>query len=186
VSLAARHLEANGIPTGITSSDQTTAQVLDPATVDKYAPQLVITNGGPSPWSQVDWKALNAVESALGGYFSHMLPLHGLQQYYELIGKYPQFREGWYDENSSFDAYYQLRTDTPNSFYYMQQRGDANNMYSIASTALAVVLVNHFASAIEAALWAHGHEKIIETKVNLNPLPDNLGYETQFQLAVNF
>ncbi len=173
----------NGINIG---GGQTPTQVLDPTTVEKYAPLLVVNGGTPAPWSQVNWEALNKVEAALGGYFSHLLPPHGNQQYYELIGKYPQFRQGWYDENLSYIAYDQLVNDTRNSYYYMQQRGDANNMYSIASTALAVVIANHFVSAVEAALWAHANQKRIETKVGMSPLPNNLGYQTEVNVSFRF
>jgi len=47
---------------------------------------------------------LNRLEGDLGGYYSHQLPPHG-EQYYEEIGKYPQFNVGWDDfgnENTPF------------------------------------------------------------------------------------
>lgn len=138
------------------------------------------------PWMQVSWYELNLVEAAMGGYFSHQLPPYGQQQYYELIGKYEEFREGWSDENPTFLAYTQLQPATNLSGYYMDQRGLANNYYGYAGTAVGVLIANHFLSAIEAAIWAHGHNKLIETSVRVTPLPEGLGYQTQVNVAVNF
>ncbi|MCL4509749.1 MAG: DUF5683 domain-containing protein [Bacteroidetes bacterium] len=158
----------------------------DPATANQYAPLMVVNTGGPAPWNKVNWSYLNKVEGALGGYFSHLLPIHGNQQYYELIGKYPQFRQGWDDENPTFVNFQDLERDTPHSGYYMDQRGQANYLYAVASTAVGVVLVNHFVSAIEAALWAHSHNKFVQTSVGMSPLPQGMGYQTEVNLALHF
>ena len=68
-------------------------------------------------------------------------------------------------------SYDQLKDDVEaaEDYYYMQQRGDANNFYGVAGTALGVLLANHFLSAIEAAIWAHGHNKWIQTSVGMSP-----------------
>ncbi len=177
-----QQFETNGVPVG---GGQLTP-VSDPATLNKYISDMIVNNGS-APWDKVNWFALNKVEVALGGYFTHQLPAYGQQQYYELIGKYPQFRAGWYDEIPSYDNYDQLNTPTPNSGYYMGQRGLANNLYGVAGTAIGIVIANHFASAIEAAIWAHGHNKLIEASVGISPLLlQGAGYQTQVNLAVNF
>lgn len=140
-----------------------------------------------APWLQVNWYALNQVEAALGGYFSHQLPAYGQQQYYELIGKYPEFREGWNDENPTYVSYDQLQPATNLSGYYMDQRGLANNLYGVAGTAIDVLIANHFLSAIEAAIWAHGHNKFLQTSLSVTPVPvPGGGYQTQLNVAVNF
>jgi len=141
-----------------------------------------------APWTQVNWDALNLIEQAMGGYFSHQLPPYGQQQYYELIGKYPEFREGWTDENPVYFTYNQLQPATGLSGYYMDQRGLANNLYGVAGTAIGVLIANHFVSAIEAAIWAHGHNKSIQTSVGVTsvPLYGVVGYQTQLNVAVNF
>lgn len=163
---------------------------------EEFAQKMIVNKGVPTPWSNVDWYALNQVESAIGGYFSHLLPPHGQQQYYELIGKYPQFRQGWDDSewgkavrglpggDSLFVNY--VHGSTPHSSYYMDQRGLANDYYAIASTAVGVVIVNHFISAIEAALYAHAREKKIEAKMSMKALPMNAGYITEFGFSYNF
>lgn len=169
----------------------------DPATANYYASnsQIWTNHVAPDPtkpaWTQVNWDALNKVESALGGYFSHNLAAHGTQDYYEIIGKYPQFREGW-NPNAATDnvntTYDQLKYDVEVALdnYYMDQRGIANNFYAVAGTALGVVLANHFLSAIEAAIWAHGHNKLIETSVRISQLPQGAGYQTEVRLAIKF
>jgi hypothetical protein len=141
-----------------------------------------------APWTQVNWKALNNIEFAMGGYFSHVLPPHGDQQYYELIGKYPEFRQGWNDENPSYLRASDLNNTTNLSSYYMGQRGEANNLYGVAGTAIGVIIANHFVSAIEAAIWAHGHNKIVQTTVGVSPIPLQgiVAYQTQVNVAVNF
>jgi hypothetical protein len=171
---------------GHTPTDNTDPSVV---TVMKYEPTMVVNSGGPAAWSQVDWYSINQVEGALGGYFTHFLPAHGDQQYYELIGKYPQFRQGWDDSpyakgTTNFTAF--MDYSTTNSGYYMDQRGKANSLFSVASTEIGVVLVNHFASAIEAAIWAHNHNKAVQAHVSMSKLPTGFGYQTELELAVNF
>ncbi|MGC8653765.1 MAG: DUF5683 domain-containing protein [Candidatus Kryptoniota bacterium] len=162
----------------------------------EYVQKMIVNKGVPEPWSDVDWYALNQVESAIGGYFSHLLPPHGQQQYYELIGKYPQFRQGWDDSewgkavrhlaggDSLFVDY--VHGSTPHSSYYMDQRGLANDYYAIASTAVGVVIVNHFISAIEAALYAHAKEKKIRAQMSMKALPLNAGYMTELGFSYQF
>jgi hypothetical protein len=143
---------------------------------------------------KMDFTELNEVEGILGQtsaaeFFAHQLAQYGTQDYYEIIGKYPQFREGWSTASGlSVTNYDSLRYNVAVSQdnYYMDQRGLANNLYGVAGTALGVVIANHFASAIEAAIWAHAHNKLIETSVSVSPLPQGLGYQTQFNVVVNF
>ncbi len=172
----------------LTMSGHNPSDNTDPSVqiVQQYEATMVVNSGGPSPWSKVDWYSINQVESALGGYFTHLLPPHGNQQYYELIGKYPQFRQGWDDENPSILDFSTLEKATQHSGYYMDQRGEANSFFAVASTAIGVVLVNHFASAIEAAIWAHNHSKNIHANVSMSKLPTGFGYQTELQVAVNF
>lgn len=165
--------------------------------IQQYIGQILpaTINSSAAPWTQVNWYALNQIEANMGGYFTHQLFPHENFEYYELIGKYPQFRQGWVD--SPYALWLQngqqgtapidySQADTPNSGYYMNQRGKANSLFSVASTALGLVLVNHFASAIEAAIAAHVHNKNIHTHVSMSELPMGMGYQAQVQLAVAF
>ncbi|MBI3125172.1 MAG: hypothetical protein HYZ10_12285 [Ignavibacteriales bacterium] len=125
----------------------------------------VLTSSG-----KVNWSALNELESDLGSYFSHRLPYYGEQQYFELIGKYPQFNVGWDDfgdENTPFE-YKADRSNLTNNFkYYSVERGKANDFYNIASKAVIVVVVNHLISAIDAAWSAHSYNKSIELHTSI-------------------
>lgn len=119
---------------------------------------------------KVNWTELNRLESDLGSYFSHRLPYYGEQQYFELIGKYPQFNVGWDDfgdENTPFE-YKADRSNLTNNFkYYSVERGKANDFYNIASKAVIVVVANHLISAIDAAWSAHSFNKSIELHTSL-------------------
>ena len=172
---------------------QVNAHIWDPNWITDGVQQelnKVFVNTGPAPWDKVDFTALTNVENDLAGKMpgsdDHLLS-HGTEQYYELIGKYPQFRAGWFDEVFPFNQYSLLEAATPNSGYYMDQRGLANNYFGYAGTWLGILIANHFASAIEAAIWAHGHNKLVQTSVEVTPLPvAGTGLQTQFNLAVNF
>ena len=104
----------------------------------------------PNPWDRVDWASLNAAEDAIGAIgFTHHLPLHGQQQYYELIGKYPQYARGWEDyiptDNPDFE--------TPEFMAYSIMRGDANDLYKVSTRGIAILYVNHLLSILDA-IWS--------------------------------
>jgi hypothetical protein len=116
------------------------------------------------PWQRVNWDQLNALERAIGARtdvpgsaFSHTLPPYGEQQYFELIGKYPQFSHGWDDSDPNTPVYYDNLS--PTFTYYSKERGKANDFYSVASTAVAIVVVNHILSAIDGAWSASNYNK---------------------------
>ncbi|MCL5268743.1 MAG: hypothetical protein M1469_11680 [Bacteroidetes bacterium] len=146
----------------------------------------LLRNQYASPEYQVNWYALNAVENAMGGYFSHWLFAYPGVEYYKEIGKYPQFRQGWVDETPAILDYNSIRVDTPNSYYYENMRGTATHYYNVALVAAGVLILNHFASGVEAAIWAHGHYRPVETSIGVSPLPQGVGYQTDFDLALNF
>lgn len=134
------------------------------AAVDPTKYNVFYTSG------KVNWSELNRLESDLGSYFSHRLPYYGEQQYFELIGKYPQFNVGWDDfgdENTPFE-YKADRSNLTNNFkYYSVERGKANDFYNIASKAVIVVVANHLISAIDAAWSAHSYNKSIELHTSI-------------------
>jgi hypothetical protein len=83
--------------------------------------------------------------------FSHHLPLRPEQQYYELIGKYPQYGGGW-DDAAWFTKDDVLTSNVSQKFLkYSRMRGDANNFYNIAATVSYVIVANHILNALEAA-----------------------------------
>ena len=93
---------------------------------------------------------LNRLEKDIGNGYSHSLAPFGDQQYYEMIGKYPQFSHGWNDSNPTDTDYHIL---SPNFKSYSIMRGKANDLYNVASTAVIGVYLNHFLSALDAA-WS--------------------------------
>lgn len=110
------------------------------------------------PWERVSWEDVNASETG-----SHKLPPYGSQQYYELIGKYHQYSSGWND----FSGGGNKDQISPNFTYYSGMRGDANDFYSVSSTAVIGIYVNHFLSALDAVWSATQFNKDLAVKVRL-------------------
>mgnify|MGYP000641173544 CR=1 FL=1 len=86
---------------------------------------------------------------------SHALHVEKDQQYYEMIGKYDQFRYGWDDWEEGRPAL------TPNRDWYETMRHRSNQEFKKASTCAMIVLANHVVSALDAA-WtiSRGNRKI--------------------------
>ncbi len=163
--------------------------------VDRYAKWTLVhatsINSAVNPASysvfvngKVNWAELNRLENDLGSYYSHKLPKYGEQQYFELIGKYPQFNVGWDDfgnENTSFVYGDPL---TQRFLYYSEERGKANDYYNVASKAVLVVVVNHIISAFDAAWTAHSYNKSIELNASLESR--EYGFYTVYYPQLNF
>jgi len=109
------------------------------------------------PWERVNWTQLNAAETG------HALPPHGEQQYYELIGKYHQYSSGWND----FTGGGNKDQVSSNLLFYSGMRGDANDFYSVASTAVIGIYVNHFLSALDAVWSSLQYNKDLAVKFRL-------------------
>ena len=107
----------------------------------------------------VNWGELNGMERDLGSGYSHALPPYGDQQYYELIGKYPQYSHGWDDAIQSETDFHIL---SPNFTYYSGERGKANDYYNVAAKMVIALYVNHLISIVDAA-W---HAAIINKHLN--------------------
>lgn len=119
-------------------------------------------------WERVDWEQLHQTEMAIPQ-FSHKLEPHGEQQYYELIGKYNQYSYGWDDKHAGdyWDA-------SPRFLHYSQMRGTANDHFNTANTIVNLLILNHVASALNAA-WAAArfNESVdLRTGAQLRRLPD--------------
>jgi len=140
------------------------------------------------PWIQVDWNEINRMERDIGGYYSHTLPPYNEQQYYELIGKYPQFNQGWRDANLSLGSDYEtIKSNlTPMFTYYSGERGTANDYYATATTWVTVAVINHILSAVDAA-WSAGQYNSAHASVGMRMVPTGTGYEGMavFQVKVS-
>jgi hypothetical protein len=79
-------------------------------------------------------------------YLSHHLPDTKTQQYYEMVGKYEQFRWGWDDYSDVTKT-----SDFRNAYVIM--RKDSNDWLKKAKNAAAISIANHILSAFDAA-WS--------------------------------
>jgi hypothetical protein len=132
--------------------------------------------GDLPPWQRVNWDVLNQMEREIGSFYSHTLPPHGEQQYYELIGKYPQFNQGWDDANLSLPPDYFLIKEnlTQRYLYYSSERGKANDYYRNATTFVTVAVVNHLLSAIDAA-WTTSSYNRASAQAEVQAIPGPAG-----------
>lgn len=128
-------------------------------------------DSGP-PFSYLNWVQLNRMEYAVGGGFTHRLPVYGEQQYYELIGKYKQFSKGWDDEPDELDH----TTPEERYYYYAEQFNLADKYYNIASSFVAVTIANHILSAFDAAWSASRYNRSLHAEVNLRMQPSPIGF----------
>lgn len=128
---------------------------------------------GQAPWDRVDWNELNRMERDIAGYYSHTLPPHGDQQYYEEIGKYPQFNQGWNDANLSLSPDYATVKGnlTPNDLFYAVERGKANTYYEHATLFVSVAIINHLVSSIDAALSAGWYNSRVHAEMGVQTVP---------------
>ena len=101
------------------------------------------------------WDVINQMERDIAGYYSHTLPPYNEQQYYELIGKYPQFSQGWRDADPTIGSDYETIKAHLSPMYlgYSVERGKANDYYRSATTWVRVAIVNHLLSAADGA-WS--------------------------------
>jgi hypothetical protein len=134
------------------------------------------------PWSQVNWDELNRMERDIAGYYSHTLPPYNEQQYYELIGKYPQFNQGWDDAPPTFTYGDPL---TPSFLWYSGERGRANSYYTTATSWITVALVNHLLAAGDAAWSAmrYNHAQA-SAGMRLLPVGDHYAWMGMVQVKV--
>ena len=80
----------------------------------------------------------------------------GSQQYYEQIGKYNKFQEGWDDYDPASSGL------SANRQTYVTMRHNMNQAYKLATWMAGGVLFNHVFSAIQAALIVKSDNKAIE------------------------
>jgi hypothetical protein len=138
---------------------------------------------------QVNWQVLNQLEEdvargEMGSYYSHRLAHYGEQQYYEMIGKYPQFNPGWEEFGDDVNRPFSYGDPLVQQFHdYSNMRGKANDFYNVATKAVIVVVVNHVVSAVDAALTANWYNKRLS--VNLSLEKTNLGYSTEYYPCLN-
>ena len=141
---------------------------------------LVVGPPGLPPWDRVDWPKLNESEDVIarksGNGFTHRLPRRPEQQYYELIGKYPQFAAGWDDAGYVTPDDIVKSNVSPRFLDYSAMRGKANDFYNIASTTASLLVVNHILSALDAAWSASQFNNRVKLEAHLTPTPRAYGF----------
>lgn len=131
---------------------------IDRAALEEALANVIIsTDPALPPWQRVDFDQLNRIEDAVRNGFSHTLPRHGEQQYYEEIGKYIQYRSGWDDHPFTGDSLiFDPGFVTARNQDYTLQRKRANDLLAAADHAIAVIVLNHLISMVDAGIAAHG------------------------------
>ena len=151
------------------------ASNINPA-VDPTQYQVIDAN------NNVNWSELNRLERDIGEWYSHTLPVYGEQQYYELIGKYEQFYQGWDDADPTLTDYVPIKNKLDKEGaathfgYYSIERGKANDFYTTASTAVTVAIVNHVLSAIDAAWSAGSLNSDLKARMGMQSIPRGASY----------
>lgn len=113
------------------------------------------------PWERVDFNDIHAVETQYSE-LSHQLAYYGEQQYYEMIGKYHQFRAGWADYTADLGF-----NVSPLFHEYSGMRATANDYFNTASTAVIGIYINHFLSAIDAYWSTTVYNKELAAKITV-------------------
>lgn len=135
------------------------------------------------------WSQINAYEEGpwkLG--FSHKLPRYGEQQYYELIGKYDQFKYGWdtypvVNGHPANDSAYDQ--DIPQQLLdYAAERGKANDFYSASRLAFSLVVVNHFLSAVDGYLAARHYNAGLSSDMSMERIGNRYVAVSRLTLTV--
>lgn len=108
----------------------------------------------------VVWSVLNYLEDALN-VGSHKLDPFGTQQYYEMIGKYEQFQDGWKNNSLGWDIR-RIRD------YYMGERHKADKLYGVALTFINIIIINHLASAVDAILSVNRYNSRLNMNASIN------------------
>jgi len=146
---------------------------------------------GLLPWERVNWQQLNNAErsagSILGGGFSHTLPPHGDQQYFEMIGKYRQYSPGWNDYNTLENGS-NWNLTTTNMLFYAGERGKANDYYNTASAFVIGIYINHFLSALDG-VWSainYNDNLAVNMRVQGQQFADHYEYIPTLQLKYSF
>jgi len=129
--------------------------------------------------------ALREIESEAG--YSHSLPTTKTQQYYEMIYKYPrQFGVGWDDVESFtyYDIHENTFTTTPHIAAYRDMRNASNDYYVFANTMVMMAMVNHLASAFDAAYTVNKQNKKIEYSFRMKPQFNGYDYTNTYGLNI--
>ncbi len=111
---------------------------------------------------------------------THTLPSSKTQQYYEMIGKYDQFKAGWDDWEEGDDPLTKHRN------YYEGLRNKSNMWYIRASYCTMIVLANHVLSAFDTAWTIRGHNRKLETRLRMSLYQNRMEIVPMLSLRVDW
>ena len=111
---------------------------------------------------------------------THTLPSEKNQQYYEMIGKYDQFKAGWDDYEDPGPAL------TAHRAYYEGLRHKSNIQFKRASYCAMVSLGNRVLSAIDAAWTIRRHNRQIEGELRMSLKRGRVDYVPCLTLSLNW
>jgi hypothetical protein len=154
-------------------------------------PQILIDpDVSKNPWQRVSWEQIHVVERGVRQ-FSHTLEPYGTQQYFELIGKYPQYNRGWSDsepyENGAIERVRYFDEISEMFSYYSGLRGRANTYYSRSHNFALVIFLNHFVSAMHAAFLTHRFNQTrLSVDLEQHPTPFGVRTNPALKLKVSF
>ncbi|MDK9700968.1 MAG: DUF5683 domain-containing protein [bacterium] len=140
-------------------------------------------SGNPFPGTRVEWDNLPWTGGTgtlhdrswwLPTNFTHELPGDRDQQYYEMIGKYlTQFGFAWndqYGDDTTGASVGVWNGVSKNAEKYADMRYDSNQLLKMGNNMFMIVMVNHVASAVEAAMYVKKHNSQgMETSFRLEP-----------------
>ncbi|MBN1782773.1 hypothetical protein JW948_16675 [bacterium] len=120
---------------------------------------------------------LRAYEQA---HFSHGLHVIKDQQYYEMIGKYHQFRAGWEDAETSNEVV------TPLRGIYEDMEYETDSEYKKAGTCAMVILANHVVSAMDAVWSVKQANRRIQVRPGMGVIPSRGRLEPAFAVNIEW
>jgi len=112
-------------------------------------------------WSEEAWREWMQDNPEFGD-TTHTLPDTRTQQYYEMIGKYNQFKAGWND-------YLEGGPDlTPNRNHYEWLRHKSNELFIKASYCTMLALANRLLSALDTSITIRKYNRKIQGGVRVS------------------
>jgi hypothetical protein len=150
------------------------------------------------PFEDVNWPELNRMEKDIANRtdgkfngYTHQMPYYAAQQYYELIGKYDQFKTGWDDADTSYITADALPIGNRSPYqagWYFDQRAAANRYYDIGNTYYTILIINHIVSALDAYWSATRYNSSwhAEADVQMLPTPTGMVAVPEARVRYNF
>jgi hypothetical protein len=150
------------------------AQWISTYGVSDYGPNITFTPADLAAIGNRDFSRINEWERGTHSTgFTHQLPKWGEQQYYELIGKYNQYKFGWDTYPTDVNGVpvsdsRQYDSMIPQQMLdYSKERGKANDYFYAAGFAAGVLVINHVVSALDAFLSTRSFNNVVTSSMGM-------------------